>query len=842
VIVGDEQPSEKATFVPRPRARRWSLYVCMLLGLGFVLGRAVFDAGMQVPWAWWLAGSLGMLTWAAGTRGRVCAIALSAAAVLFGAAWFNVRVLESLVSLPDTSSDGQVVEIAGVLIEAPEAGEPGRGALADLMQVAPSVELRVVVTHGDGTGKTVRARVPGILDDAPEWLRPGTCVHVVGKFSSIAGARNPGQPDRRLMAAAYSELGDIETPDFSLVTMRGREAFADAWRSIWYGGLGAMHARAASVLRGDSVTSAEDREARALLGAFLLGERDAALRDVSRAFQRLGLLHLVAISGFNLVVMGGVVLFLLRLTGDRGGLEPLIIAALTAAYMLVLPAQAPIMRAGFIMLATLLAEALGRRHDRVTILGWVACVLLLVSPLDLWSLGFQLSVGIVCVLLLLGDVAGGRLFGVELRGLTPRHVRAGRFRWTDALPPALGWLANAARANVSASVLAWAVSMPLIALHTGMVSPLAVLTTLIVLPLTVVVLWVGYVALLIGIVTPTLGGAVVSGVLDACSRLVVWLVMTLDQLPGMSFRVPAVSAWWTVGAVGAAVFIVRYGRVRDRLTWALVIVIGAWFVGECVLGPRIAARNPVRIDALSVGRGSCQLIRTPTSTIMYACGSWSTGIGVREVPEACRGLGVWRVPTIVVPSPGLDVLSGVVDVVEPLGVKTVLIAPSVERMAMSYARTPAGEMLRLLRERGVEVRVVRGGDVIEMGEARLELVRASGESDSLAGVLSVRSGIEGSKQTSVVFTAGLSAADVSAFAASSELPAHASVLCVPSRGTPSAGARSLEERLSSYVLLISGDRPEASGVWNGVVLNTAERGCVSMAIGREGRVRTSTFK
>jgi len=93
---------------------------------------------------------------------------------------------------------------------------------------------------------------------------------------------------------------------------------------LWYSAIGAARARCLAVLEGDADRPSPSR---ALLSAMLLGERDRALDEVNAAFTRLGLLHLIAISGFNLAVMAGVVMVLLRLTGDRGWIEPVIIAS-----------------------------------------------------------------------------------------------------------------------------------------------------------------------------------------------------------------------------------------------------------------------------------------------------------------------------------------------------------------------------------------------------------------------------------------------------------------------------------------------------------------------------------
>lgn len=815
--------------------------MCGLVAAGYLLARATHDAGIQIDWAWWIAGAAVAAAVAGATSGRRCVGALMAAVVLLAGGWFMLSVAGPLRELPSEAEEGAVVRFRGVVRSAPEPAGVGQGALASFVPVEPAVEFEITLSGEPFAGRTVRVRVRGIFDDMPGWLRPGAVVGVLGRFSPIRNAGNPGEVDQRMAAAARGQVGSVDLPDVSLITRHEAGSFAESCRSTAYGWIGRAHARAMSVLRpvspvGGAGATDDERASRALLAALLLGERDPALRDVGAAFQRLGLLHLVAISGFNLVIMGGMALFMLRLLRDPRALELCALAALIGAYMLLLPAQAPILRAGFIMLAAIAAEMLGRRHDRTTILGWVACGLLVWSPVQLWSLGFQLSVGIVAALLLLGDRTSGRLFGVELRGLVRRSVPAGRTPVREALP----WLATRAaalvRANVSASLLAWGVSLPLIAVHTGLVSPLAVVSTLIVLPLTVVVLWIGYLALLTGIVVPSVGTTISEVVLDPLAGFLITVVMRLDQVPGLSVRVPAVSIWWAVACVGVVVFLVRFGRARDRLTWALLACICGWVAGECFVRPRWEARYPLRIDSISVGRGSCHLVRTPTHTLMYACGSGSSGIGLRRVPEACRGLGAWRVPTVIVPSPSLDALSGVVDAAEPLGVGLVLVAPEVARLGESPVRTAAGEMVRMLRERGVEVREIRDQDEIDLGAVRLHVIAAGPEPASIAGV--IRRADDSSAMA--VLTAGLKAEDIGGLAGSERLPERTMVIEMPLHGTVHADAATLIGRLRPTLGIISGDQADAAARWgaNLPALSTAERGCVSIMFDANGEIRT----
>lgn len=454
-----------------------------------------------------------------------------------------------------------------------------------------------------------------------------------------------------------------------------------------------------------------------MLGALLLGERDAALEDVNSAFSRLGILHLVAISGFNLMIMAAFASMFLRLFGDRHWLEPVVVGLLVVGYMLVLPAQAPILRAGVLVIALLLTEASGRRYDRATVLGWIACAMLIVRPLDAWSLGFQLSFGIVAALLLMGTTVHHRIWGVPLRGLAPEHVAHGRRAWAGWWWRWLPWVwkkvVSGFKHQISAGMLAWAVSIPIIACHTGQIGMLTPLMTLIVLPLTVVVLWGGYAALLVGVVIPAAAG-IAAQFLEWPARFLVSVVMWLDQIPGASVQLPTVSVAWAVAGVAGAAFLLLRGTRKDLWTWAIVVGLTAWLGAEIYIRTRLPSSIAVRIDSLAVGDGSCHLIRCGDQAAMWDCGSLSTGVGERLIPQALRALGVRSVPTVVVTHAHIDHFAGLPDVVDQLHVERVYVPAQLERYAASNPGTAPAALLAELANRGVRVLTLGQGESAEL--------------------------------------------------------------------------------------------------------------------------------
>jgi hypothetical protein len=279
-------------------------------------------------------------------------------------------------------------------------------------------EPRVIGTSGTFGPATVQAfdvRVEWIEGTPVVW-RAGDLVRVwsagrveVGAgervrcratIEPVEGPRNPGERDARVRAAQDRLIGHAHT-SVSLIDRLGAAP-----------GPAAAMLRASAWLRARADTALGDDRSRgaALVRSLILGEDDGPSGDLAparEAFTRVGLSHVLAISGFHLVVLVWSVVVVLRLFGDRGAVEPLTVGALVVLYLLIVPAEAPVVRAGIMALAFLGADACGRRHDRLAVLGWVACGLLFWRPADAFSLGFQLSAGLTGTLLLMGG-AGER--------------------------------------------------------------------------------------------------------------------------------------------------------------------------------------------------------------------------------------------------------------------------------------------------------------------------------------------------------------------------------------------------------------------------------------------------
>lgn len=259
-------------------------------------------------------------------------------------------------------------------------------AQAPLVQVPPGVELRlegnVVDAHpgarrtlrveragSDSTGTTAAA---GLVDFfAPGGAAPaGARVAVTGAFEPF---QPRGPPGLRRTDATFA--GRIDTQQVRILSL------PPDTNPPWLTRLRDHIDR--------SVRGVLPEPHGALLSAILVGKRSSLPGDLRADFLASGLIHVVAISGFNITL---VALGVRRLAGWLIGRYSVVLAMVALPIYAALAGGEPsVVRATLMGELILLAWLLGRDTDALTALAAAALAIVLVDPSALADVGFQLS-------------------------------------------------------------------------------------------------------------------------------------------------------------------------------------------------------------------------------------------------------------------------------------------------------------------------------------------------------------------------------------------------------------------------------------------------------------------
>ncbi len=700
-----------------PTGARRAMAVLGAWALGIAMVGWFFDAGVVLPASVWAGGAGVVIALALLARERWLGVLLLVACVLLSGAWTSLRWFEpagaSLAArLPvDVGTGaGTPIELRGIVTSEPRLTNKPNGALAHVARWSGQfqifdIEARSVrsASGWEPTSGTLTV-LAGEQPASVAGIEPGRTVEIVGLYRPVRRPMNPGAYDHRLWSAERGKVGTLvmgtRTLDPAGATV-SRLDRARAWASKV---AGAARQRSKRAVLGESQ---EPSSARAVVGALVLGEREAGDSELRSAFARQGVAHLLAISGFHLVLVCAAVLFVVRtLTGGRwGAAEPIAVALVVAAYLVLVPARPPIVRSGMMVLSLLIAQALGRRHHGLGVIAWVGIAMLVWRPTWLFEIGFQFSFLMTGALIWLGRRVDARLARQKLDDVqVPPDVFDRKWWWALVRTP------------VSAGLVCWGAGVPIVAARFGWLSPLAVLSTVVLLPIVAAVLIVGAASAMLA----ALGLNVqASGLLEAMALPAAAWVETIDSWSLSRLRIAPIPRW--LGWAGTVLVLAWMGAAaaHRRLLLAasaawLLAAIGSWSA-PFVMGPEAT------IDTFAVDDGTCIVVRSRGEALLWDAGSIDPAIGVWELPSAMRRAGIGRVRTAIVTHANFDHFSALPDLAGPLGLERVLVSDAF----MSHgSERSVRALLDELDHRGVTVETISAGDELAIGSCTLTVLLA----------------------------------------------------------------------------------------------------------------------
>jgi competence protein ComEC len=246
--------------------------------------------------------------------------------------------------------------------------------------------------------------------------------------------------------------------------------------------------------------------AASLLIGMVLGDESGIAPEVESAFNDTGAAHVIAISGYNMVVFSGLIVWLIgALAPARRRLGSLLGVAVIALYTALVGGGAGVERAALMCGLILIGGALRRRTFLPASLAFAAIILSLDNPTVFWDISFQYS---------FLAVVGMALFTDPLMRLGARFVPA---RWV--VEP------------LAVSAAAQALTIPLAALYFQRVSLVTLPVNLLIAPVLPLIITFGTAAALMTVFIPFIGVLLLWAVLPP----LLWLIGVVRAAGALPF-------------------------------------------------------------------------------------------------------------------------------------------------------------------------------------------------------------------------------------------------------------------------------------------------------------------
>ena len=443
--------------------------------------------------------------------------------------------------------------------------------------------------------------------------------------------------------------GDFERGKYLQGVAAAVSAFSFVSHGFEASPIGSIRAFRASCLEG---LSCDSDCADSLIAGLVFGDQAATSHtSVSDTFSKLGLSHMIAVSGSHLALVAtlfGTVL-------GRARIKPLprclVLVALLSIYVCLTGFQISAIRAFAMSFVALAASVFARRSQGLSSLSVAVLVILLVSPGCAYSLGFQLSVASV-----LGLVVFGRLSESWLSALLPARAPVGLV------------------STLSITLLAQALTMPLTLPVFGTLPLFSPVANVLLVPVMSVVLLLG------------LAWCVTASLLPPIAAILLWLARMLssavctasDFLAGLGAVAPVLDLGafplWLLGLAGFGALYLFWPKAETSCARRLLAAAASFALLFGLLSLLFPCERMVVLD---VGQGDAILLQGGGSNVLVDTGPDDS------VVWALSRQGVHRLDALVLTHTDLDHVGGLSSLVGHVEVKSVVLAEGVARELLS---------------------------------------------------------------------------------------------------------------------------------------------------------------
>jgi competence protein ComEC len=517
--------------------------------------------------------------------------------------------------------------------------------------------------EGEKIAVSIRLASQDELSEALSWRR-GDQVTIKGELTLPPTARNFGQFDYRQYLSYQHIHRMLLVKGLDQAEVTTDHSWSRASVLAWVD-----HIRAHS---GETISKLYPIDQSGFMSSLLIGLRDRMDEETFGLFSRLGLTHIIAISGLHVaIVIGGWMglLRFMRVTRETNITSAMILIPI---YIIFSGASPSVVRAGIMALIALYAARRRWLKDGLNIVAVTAILMTMWNPFYIYDVSFQLSFA----------VTAGLIVGVPVV-----------VRWINLGPP---WL----NGTLAVTLVAQAVSFPLTIYYFNQFSLLSGLANLLLVPVfSLIVLPLGYISVILYYIWSPLGSCLAS-IVSMCNLGSFWFMDRLEALPGLRFIWASPPAAWIAVYIGLLLTVFWCSRVMKevdsilfpvpaRLAKRLMVVSMCLGIIWLSTGYGFLGRSGIAtVSFLDVGQGDSILIRTPSNRVILVDGGGTLNfmkageewrlrkdpyeVGKDLLVPLLKKRGIGQIDYLIMTHADMDHIGGLQAVLEEIPVKRVL--------------------------------------------------------------------------------------------------------------------------------------------------------------------------
>jgi competence protein ComEC len=322
-------------------------------------------------------------------------------------------------------------------------------------------------------------------------LYPNRRVYVTGKLYLPKSALNPNGFDFKAYLNRQGIFAGLKGKKISFA--KGNEPIFALWK------LQKRIVNAQAIGLGDRVG--------ALLSSMVLGAKAVDIPyDLRDRFTQAGLAHVFAASGFQVSLLLGVAIALTKRLAK--GWQLIIGLSVLGIYIGLTGIQPSILRAGLMGVGALIGIVMEREIKPLASLFLAAIILLILNPLWIWDLSFQLSF----------------------------LATFGLVTTASGLQTRLDWIPSTIASFIAVPIAASVWTLPLLIFVFSTIATYSIPINVIVTPLIAIISLGGMVSATAALILPVAGSAI-AWLLYYPTSLLIWLVELFTSLPGSSLAI-----------------------------------------------------------------------------------------------------------------------------------------------------------------------------------------------------------------------------------------------------------------------------------------------------------------